>query len=658
MKLNLKFSLSIAVFTISSAALSVFLIFSFINTLSLRDYQLQTGSAVTEWFKLRIYLSDLFVVSFDTEKVSNEWELHRKTLADKFKQLSNNAQKHSFSKETLELYDNSTKLFELITPILTTLDGELGTVKNENLTSTTKQSLSRSGINFVFNSTQTTDSGSIAMLYLRLSSALQKMNTYSDPFQDTLDKFQLSLEQDVSRTIARITIQSFVLLAIVSLLIYGIILSITSKITRRLKTITLETEMLATKDLTRLITDKTPDEIGELAHHLGQTVGILNDIMASVKVAADEATTMSESINFSAGEVTAATTEISSNIGSMQHQFGNLKQAVDNAIDALDSMSSFLVTFMTDINRQNVSVTETTTSITEMNRSIALINRKGKEKVDQITQIRKIAAEGEEKIVNTESLLVGVTTELDNVYTFIEMINSIAEQTSILSMNAAIESAHAGEAGKGFAVVADEIQKLAESTTENAQLINSTLTDIIANVQEARNSSQIATRAFTDTTEVIGELVDTLNEIVEAINEIDTSSGLIAERSSDIAGSTKELSSKTDKLDALRKTVMTEIRQMESIFSESSGGISEINTGTEDILTKIMQIHGLSTRSKDKMESLHSMLNEFSTRQNDGLQNNGQADADTMADSDASTARSDRSRRSASAQSDDPLEEA
>jgi methyl-accepting chemotaxis protein len=418
-----------------------------------------------------------------------------------------------------------------------------------------------------------------------------------------------------------------VLLAIVSILVYFFFLSITSKITRRLKTITLETEMLATKDLTRAISDRTRDEIGELSHHLNETVSILNSVMASVKATANEATEMSESINFSAGEVTAATTEISSNIGSMQHQFGNLKQAVDNAIDALDSMSSFLVTFMTDINRQNSSVTETTTSITEMNRSIALISRKGKEKVDQITQIRKIAAEGEEKIVNTESLLVGVTTELDNVYTFIEMINSIAEQTSILSMNAAIESAHAGEAGKGFAVVADEIQKLAESTTENAQLINSTLTDIIANVQEARNSSQIATHAFTDTTEVIGELVDALNDIVDAINEIDTSSGLIAERSSDIAGATKELSSKTDKLDSLRKTVMTEIQQMESIFSESSGGIAEINTGTEDILAKIMNIHDLSTRSKNKMVSLHGMLNEFKTHKDDG-----QHDAESLDD--------------------------
>jgi methyl-accepting chemotaxis protein len=270
---------------------------------------------------------------------------------------------------------------------------------------------------------------------------------------------------------------------------------------------------------------------------------------------------------------------------------------------------------MTDITHQSDSITESTGSITEMNRSIALISRMGKEKAKLVTEIKETAADGEQKIINTEALLIGVTTELDNVYGFIEMINSIAEQTSILSMNAAIESAHAGEAGKGFAVVADEIQKLAESTTENAQLINTTLTDIISNVQEARNSSQIATKAFTDTTVVIEELISTLNEIVTAITSVDDRSSLIAEKSTDIASSTKELTSKTTKLDNLRKTVITEIQQMETIFSESSGGIAEINTGTEDILSKIMEIHDLSTKSKDKMDNLHALLGEFKTQE-------------------------------------------
>jgi len=67
------------------------------------------------------------------------------------------------------------------------------------------------------------------------------------------------------------------------------------------------------------------------------------------------------------------------------------------------------------------------------------------------------------------------------------------------------------------------------------------------------------------------------------------------------------------KLDILRKTVVDEIGQMEAIFAEARNGISEVNTGTGDILSRIMNINELSTQSKHKMENLHAMLNEFTT---------------------------------------------
>jgi len=302
----------------------------------------------------------------------------------------------------------------------------------------------------------------------------------------------------------------------------------------------------------------------------------------------------------------------------MERQFDNVSAAVRNAISALESMTSFLGTFVGDITYQNSTVSESSRSIAQMHESITLISRKGQEKVLQIENLKKIANEGEEKIEHTESLLSGVTTQLDDVYAFIEMINSIAEQTSILSMNAAIESAHAGEAGKGFAVVADEIQKLAESTAENAQLITSTLTEIIANVQKARTSSQVATTAFANTSGVIAELSATLNEIVNEISSVDDKSTKVSEQSSMIARSTGELSNKTSKLDVLRKTVVEEIGQMEAIFAEARNGISEINIGTGDILSRIMNINESSRQNKGKMENLHAMLNEFKTRSING----------------------------------------
>ncbi len=597
MKLNTRFSFSLAAFVLVSVCLSLYTIFSFSSVIALQNYRIQSSRAVAEWLKIRIFTSDIFTITLDTETVDDEWNERKQSFLSAFDSVTESPLRKSLTGTINESIANAINVKDLIDSAFETLDQEMLGIATNPLDAGMKRKLKDNGIIKVYNNLSqegTQGSGNIAILYLRLQQSISSMNIYSAPFEQLLDTVQESLETELTRKTRAVTIQSLVLLCFISLVLFLVISRITARITKRLGVIALTTGRIADKQLTVSVSDSGSDEIGALALHLNDTVSILNSFMSSVKSTADEATGMSESINFSAAEVTAATTEITANIGSLEQQFDYLKTAVENATGALTSMSTFLVNFMADINGQDNAISASSLSITGMNQSIALITREGKEKVKQITELKRVASDGEEKIENTESLLVEVTAKLDEVYGFIALINTIAEQTSILSMNAAIESAHAGEAGKGFAVVADEIQKLAESTTENGQLITATLSEIITGIDA---------------------LIETLNEIVDAIVSIDDRSGALADSSAEVYRSTKELSSKTGQLDTLRQTVIREIKQMESIFAEARGGISEINTGTGDILAKIMNIHNLSTDSKLKMEYLHGKLNEFETNE-------------------------------------------
>lgn len=147
------------------------------------------------------------------------------------------------------------------------------------------------------------------------------------------------------------------------------------------------------------------------------------------------------------------------------------------------------------------SVVEIVTALgktSEKNKYVANMSEKNSQDVDtgivsvnqMVTQIDVI----KEQATQTAQVMQMLTDNSKQIGQIVETMSELSSQTHLLSLNAAIESAHAGEAGKGFAVVAEEIRKLAARSQESAKRISALIVHIQEQIQQAETRVQVCER--------------------------------------------------------------------------------------------------------------------------------------------------------------------
>lgn len=128
-----------------------------------------------------------------------------------------------------------------------------------------------------------------------------------------------------------------------------------------------------------------------------------------------------------------------------------------------------------------------------------------------------------EKINGTSSTIFELEQSSNEIASVLEVINSIADQTNLLALNAAIEAARAGEQGRGFAVVADEVRALAARTQQSTGEISTIITKLQTNAKEAVISmehSQHQVKEVVDKAENAGNVLITISKAIANINEM------------------------------------------------------------------------------------------------------------------------------------------
>jgi methyl-accepting chemotaxis protein len=191
------------------------------------------------------------------------------------------------------------------------------------------------------------------------------------------------------------------------------------------------------------------------------------------------------------------------------------------------------------------------------------------------------------------------------------VMQNIASQTNLLSMNAAIEAAHAGEAGKGFAVVADEIRKLAEDSSGQSHTIAEALQKIKGAIDTISQSIPVMVKEFERISEGVALVANQEGLVRGAMEDHEAGNRIILEEIGKLKSITGLVKTASAEIAAEGTEVKGQSAVLERISDEINSGMDEMSTGAELIVSAANHVNDISGTNHESITVLNREIAKF-----------------------------------------------
>lgn len=369
--------------------------------------------------------------------------------------------------------------------------------------------------------------------------------------------------------IGNMVILFIIKLAVLELIVYILAKSVNSK----MESIAYMMERIKNKDLNQILDFSQFQDLQSVSTSFNNMIEDLRTIMSSLKNVSKGLVEACNLLNTNTDKVYISIDDISATMN--QIAYGASEQAAE---------SEKGVTLITNLAEQINTVFENANNVAEDSKNMRTLNIQGLEAVKTLEQSSKQSQAAANKVLQ---FINSSVEKSKNIGEFVSAINTIAEQTNLLALNAAIEAARAGEAGRGFAVVADEVRKLADATKKATEQVEELMIEII---READNASAIVdsvqnvvtsqTNAVDNTNETFNIISKSIENIINRINNVSQSIAVMESDKNSVIEAIQNISSVSQQTAAASQEVAAATTEQKNIIehiASHSRNLSELS---------------------------------------------------------------------------------